>query len=60
MKAEIYRLYPKLEYAPNINVTLNNLIHVAQEAWQAINAGILYRLLSTMAERVQAVIDSEG
>ena len=52
IKAEIYCLYPKLEHASDIDGTLNDLVHVAQEAQQAIDTGILYRLLSTIAERV--------
>jgi hypothetical protein len=30
MKAEIYRLYPELEHAPDINETLNALILAAK------------------------------
>ena len=60
MKAEIYRLYPELEYAPDTQETLDALIKAAQEAWHAIDTGILYRLSSTMENRVKAVIEAEG
>jgi transposase len=48
VKAEIYRLYPELETAPDIEATLDLLVQAAQEAWHAINIGILYRLAMTM------------
>jgi hypothetical protein len=60
MKAEIYRLHPELEHAPDTDATLDALVAAAQEAWHAIDNGILYRLATTMPNRVQAVIDAEG
>lgn len=60
MKAEIYRLHPELEHAPDTDATLDALVMAAQEAWHSIDTGILYRLSSTMEERVKAVIDAKG
>jgi transposase len=60
MKAELYRLHPELEHAPDTDETLDVLILGAQEAWHNIDNGILYRLATTMHDRVKAVIDSEG
>ncbi len=60
MKAELYRLQPKLEHALDTDKTLDALIRGAQEAWHAIDDGILYRLATTMHHPVQAVIDAEG
>lgn len=60
MKAEIYRLYPELEHAPNTDATLDTLIQAAQEAWHNIDNEILYTLATTMENRVQAVIQAEG
>jgi transposase len=52
IKAEIYRLHPELEYAVNNDDTLDALIRAAQEAWRSIDNGILYRLATTMENRV--------
>ena len=60
MKAELYRLHPELEHAPDTDATLDALIQGAQEAWHAINNGILYRLATTIDHRVKAVIDAKG
>lgn len=60
MKAELYRLHPELEYAPDTDETLDALIRGAQEAWHNIDNGLLYRLATTMHHRVQDVIDAEG
>jgi hypothetical protein len=60
MKAELNRLHPELEHALDTNATLDALILGAQEAWQAIDNRILYRLAITMENRVQAVIDANG
>jgi hypothetical protein len=60
LKAEIYRLYPELEHAPDTAETLDALVEAARVAWHAIDAGILYRLSSTMENRVQDIIDNEG
>jgi hypothetical protein len=59
MKAELYRLHPELEHAPDTDATLDALISGAQEAWYAIDNGILYRLGTTIENRVQAVIDAD-
>ena len=60
VKAELYRLHPELEHAPDTEATLDALILGAQEAWHSIDNGILYRLATTIGNRVKAVIDSEG
>jgi transposase len=60
MKAELYRLHPELEHAPDTEETLDALIQGAQEAWHNIDNGILYRLATTMDHRVKAVIEAEG
>ena len=60
MKAEIYRLHPELEHAPDTDDTLEQLIRAAKQAWHNIDNGILYRLATDMPNRVQAVIDAEG
>jgi transposase len=60
IKAELYRLHPELEYAPDTDETLDVLIRGAQEAWYNIDNRILYRLATTMEHRVKAVIDAEG
>jgi transposase len=60
MKARIYQLHPELEHAHDDPTTLEALIEAAQEAWNSIDQGILYRLATTMENRVQAVIDAEG
>jgi len=60
MKAELYRRHPELKHAPDTDKTLNALIRGAQEAWHAIDNGILYRLATTMPDRVQAVIKADG
>jgi hypothetical protein len=60
IKAELYRLHPELEYTPDTDETLDVLIRGAQEAWHAIDNGILYRLATTMHYRVDAVIKAEG
>lgn len=60
MKAELYRLYPELQHAPDTDETLDALIKGAQEAWHNIDNGILYRLATTMDHRVKAVIEAEG
>ena len=58
--AEIYLQHPELETAPNNEETLDRLVLAAQEAWQAIDQGILHRLAMTMDHRVQAVIKANG
>jgi len=60
MKAELYRLHPELEHAPDTDETLDTLIRGAQEAWHNIDNSILYRLATTMHYRVEAVIEAEG
>ncbi|KAK0105233.1 hypothetical protein ONS95_015028 [Cadophora gregata] len=60
VKAELYRLHPELEHAEDTDATLNALIRGAQEAWHNIDIGILYRLATTIEDRVQAVIASGG
>ncbi|CZT13847.1 uncharacterized protein RAG0_17344 [Rhynchosporium agropyri] len=60
MKVELYRLHPELEHAPDTDATLDALIQGAQEAWHAIDNGILYRLATTMDHRVKSVIEAKG
>jgi hypothetical protein len=60
VKAEIYLLHPELEHAPDTSATLDALVAAAQEAWHAIDIGILHRLAMTMEHRVKAVIQAEG
>jgi transposase len=60
MKAEMYRLHPELEYAPDNDETLQRLIEAAQEAWHNINNRTLHRLATTMPNRVQAIVDAKG
>jgi transposase len=60
VKAEIYILYPELETAPDTEATLDQLVQAAQEAWHAIDIGVLFRLAMTMEHRVKAVIDNDG
>ena len=60
MKAEIYKLYPELEFANDTEATLAKLIEAAKEAWHEIDNAILYNLSITMPHRVQAVIDAGG
>ena len=60
MKAKLYRLHPELEHAPDTDETLDALIRGAQEAWHNIDNGILYRLATTMGNRVEAVIEAKG
>jgi hypothetical protein len=52
IKVEIYKLHLELEHAYNIIEILDNLIEVAQEAWHTIDQGILYRLATTIDNRV--------
>jgi transposase len=60
VKAEIYRLHPELETAPDNDETLDRLVEAAKEAWHAIDQGILHRLAMTMKHRVDAVIEAKG
>jgi hypothetical protein len=60
MKAEIYKLYPELEFADDIEETLQALIAAAKEAWHAIDQSVLYNLSVTMPNRVKAVIEADG
>jgi transposase len=60
MKAKIYELYPHLEYAPDSEATLNELIKAAKEAWQVIDERVLQHLSNTMPHRVQAIITADG
>jgi hypothetical protein len=60
VKAEIYRLYPELEIAPDTEATLDLLVQAAQEVWHAIDIGILHRLVMTVQIRVEAVIEADG
>jgi len=60
MKAEIYRLYPELEHAPDTEQTLQQLINAAKEAWHAIDQAILDKISTTMSKRVDAVLKAEG
>lgn len=60
LKGEIYRIHPELEHAPDTVATLAALIQAAKEAWERIHIGILYRLATTMEDRVQAVIEAKG
>ncbi len=60
MKAEIYKLYPELEFADDSVATLVQLITAAKEAWHEIDSSILYNLSITMPHRVQALIAADG
>jgi hypothetical protein len=60
MKAELYRLHPELEYALDTEETLTALIQGAQEAWHAIDDGILYRLATSIPKRVADVLEAKG
>ena len=60
IKREIYKLYPELEFAPDIVATLEALVSAVREAWYAIDSSILYNLSITMPHRVQAVIAAKG
>lgn len=60
MKAEIYRLYPELDKAPDTAETLQTLTQAAIEAWHVINDRILRNLCDTMPHRVQAILRADG
>ena len=60
LKAEIYRLYPELETAPDIVETLDLLIQAATEAWQSLDEDILDKMAVNMATRVEAVLEAKG
>jgi transposase len=60
LKAEIYRLYPELERAPDTEETLALLIRAAKEAWHSIDIDILNSLATKMPNRVEAVIEAKG
>ncbi len=60
MKAEIYRLHPELEHAPDTAETLEQLIKAAQEAWHEIDQAVLNNIAITMPRRVAAVIEAQG
>ena len=60
VKAEIYKLYPELEFINDIIATLTQLITAAKEAWYKIDILVLYNLSITMPHRVQAIKDADG
>ena len=60
MKAEIYRLYPELETAPDTVETLDLLIQAATEAWQSLDEDILDKMAVNMATYVEAVLEAKG
>ena len=60
VKAEIYAIYPELEFADDTIDTLARLIDIAKEAWDRIDNIILYNLSITMPHRVQAVLAVDG
>ena len=60
MKAEIYKLHPELQFAPDTQETLRQLISAVREAWYTIEDRVLYNLSVTMHRRFQAVKDAEG
>ena len=60
MKAEIYRLDPELETAPDTEATYDRLVIVAKEAWQAIDLAVLCKLLDIIGNRVKAIIEAGG
>ena len=60
LKAEVYKLYPELEFADDTEKTLLALIEAAKEAWHTIEDTVLYNLSVTMSHRVQAVIEADG
>ena len=60
LKAEIYRLYPELETAPDTVETLDLLIQAATEAWQSLDEDILDKMAVNMATHVEAVLAAKG
>jgi transposase len=60
MKAEIYKLYPELEFARDSDDTLARLIEAAKEAWHEIEERVLYNLSISMHKRIEAVEKAEG
>jgi transposase len=60
MKHEICKLYPDLEYANNLEATLERLIEAAKEASQAIDQRVLYKFSITIPHRVEAVLAAKG
>lgn len=60
MKAEIYLLYPELEFAPDNADTLNRLVAAAKEAWHAIEDHIHQSLIDSLPRRVAAIIEAHG
>lgn len=52
-------MHPELKHADNIDETLYALLRAAQEAWEAIDNGILYQLATTIKDRVDAIIKAE-
>lgn len=60
LKGEIYRLYPDLQHARDINETLTRLIAAAKEAYANIRSDILIRLSETISNRVEAMIKANG
>jgi hypothetical protein len=47
IKAEIYRLHPESEHAPDTEKTKETLAEAAKEAWRNIDSDILYRISAT-------------
>ncbi|KAJ3456018.1 hypothetical protein MRS44_016041 [Fusarium solani] len=60
MKAEIYRLHPKLNYADTTVETKYALVRAAMEAWDEIEPRVLRNLSDIMPNRVTAVIKAKG
>jgi hypothetical protein len=60
MKAEIYRIDPGLEGAPDTIATYDRLVIAAKEAWMAIDLAVLDNLSKSMGRRVAAIIEAGG
>jgi hypothetical protein len=48
MKVRFYQLYPRLEYGPDNQETLQALIQAAKKPWEAIDSAVLQNLCATM------------
>jgi transposase len=60
MKAEIYHQYPELEWAPDTEGTLEELIEAAKVAWHTIEQDVHVNLVDTMGHRIAATIAADG
>ena len=60
LKKEIYRRFLNLLERPNSQETLQYLIQCAKVTWDQIREHILNKLIDTMGNRVQAIIEAKG